>query len=136
MKRFILLIFFITITSCSNNSKEIVAQMEGYWTIENVTLPDGSERDFPFTNHMDHFEIEGSNGVKNRVSPAYDGSYINYGSPVPFSWETVDGKLVLTFKDGENRYQQIVKKCDGSSLILLHDNGTEYVYKVHKDAQE
>ncbi|MGJ8684182.1 MAG: lipocalin family protein [Nonlabens sp.] len=136
MRKLILLIAFITITSCSNNATEMVNSMEGYWNIETVTLPDGTEREFPFSNHMDHFEIEGSMGVKNRVSPTYDGQFVNYGSPVPFTWETVDGKVVLTFKDGEGRHQQTLKKCNESTLVLLHENGTEYIYKAHENAQE
>jgi len=136
MKKLILLIAVISITACSNGTKDMVNAMKGYWNIETVTLPDGSEREFPFSNHMDHFEIEGNNGVKNRVSPTYDGGYINYGSPVLFTWETVDGKAVLTFKDGDGRYQQTLKVCDGKTLILLHENGTEYIYKAHDNAQE
>ncbi|GAK75841.1 hypothetical protein JCM19296_1433 [Nonlabens ulvanivorans] len=136
MRNLILLLILISVTACSNNSKEMVNAMEGYWNIEMVTLPDGSEREFPFSNHMDHFEIEGYNGVKNRVSPTYDGGFINYGSPVAFTWEVVDQDVVLTFKDGDSRYQQTLKKCNGSTLILLHDNGTEYIYKAHENAQE
>lgn len=133
------LFFILSITllaSCGNNATEMANAMEGYWNIETVTLSDGTEREFPFSNHMDHFEIEGSNGVKNRVSPTYDGSFINYGSPVQFTWETVDGKVVLTFKDGAERYQQTLKKCDATTLVLLHENGTEYRYKAYENAQE
>lgn len=136
MRKAILILSIISLVSCSNNSTEMVKAMEGYWNIETVTLPDGTEREFPFSNHMDHFEIEGNNGVKNRVSPTYDGGFINYGSPVYFTWEAVAGKVVLTFKDGEERYQQTLKNSDATTLVLLHENGTEYIYKAHENAQE
>lgn len=136
MRNYFLILSILFLTSCSNNASKMVSAMEGYWNIDTVILADGTEREFPFSNHMDHFEIEGNNGVKNRVSPTFDGNFVNYGSPVPFTWESVDGKVVLTFKDGEERYQQILETCNDSKLVLLHENGTEYTYKAFENAQE
>jgi hypothetical protein len=130
MKKIFLLLCTIVFVSCSNNQAKIKA-VEGYWNINQVTLPDGSDREFPFSNHMDHFEIEGSKGVKNRVSPTYDGGFISYGSPVYFKWEEIDGEIKLSFNDGDQAYQQIVKKATDETLVLLHENGTTYKYLKH-----
>ncbi len=128
MKQFIAVITLILIVSCGSTINEQLIHIEGYWNIENATLPDGSEREFPFSNHMDHFEIEGTQGIKYRVSPTYDGGFVNYGSPVNFTCEEIDGELVLLFKDGNEAYQQTVVTAKKDELVLQHENGTIYTY--------
>ncbi len=129
--RFLVLLLTLTLYSCGKTPSEQIQQLEGYWNIDKVVLPDGKEKEFPFSNHMDFFEIEGNNGKKYRVSPRYDGTMVEYGSPVPFKWEEKDGALTLTYKDGEQSYQQTVTKCNAERLILLHENGTEYYYEAY-----
>lgn len=137
MIRFLSLLTILLLTSCSNNVDEQLKNIEGYWNIETAILPDGSEREFPFSNHMDHFEIEGKQGIKYRVSPTYDGGFVNYGSPVYFTCETVDGELLLQFKDGVESYTQTVEKATTNKLVLKHQNGTIYRYSSYtlNDAQ-
>ncbi|WP_124979736.1 lipocalin-like domain-containing protein [Nonlabens xiamenensis] len=131
-----LILFAFLLTSCGSSTSESISLLEGYWSIEEVILADGSEREFPFTNHLDHFEINGSKGVKSRVSPTYDGSMINYGSPVPFQWKEMGDSLLLIFKEGEQAYQQTIKKVDANTLVLLHENGTEYTYQKFEMDEE
>lgn len=135
MKKYIVLILAITLTACSSNEEKIKA-IEGYWNIDEVILPNGSEREFPFSNHMDHFEINGFKGVKNRVSPTYDGGFISYGNPIYFKWEEKDGDLLLTFQEGEASYIQTVETATKETLVLLHENGTRYTYKAFTPNEE
>lgn len=130
MKNYIYLLLAIIIISCGSNEEKIKA-IEGYWNIDEVILPDGSEREFPFSNHMDHFEIDGYQGVKDRVSPTYDGSFISYGNPISFQWEEIDGDLYLIFLEGENAYTQTVETATEETLVLVHENGTRYTYKSY-----
>jgi hypothetical protein len=136
MTRFILLFLILGISACSNSVEDQVAQLEGYWNIEKVVLSDGSEKEFPFSNHMDFFVIEGSNGMKHRVSPKYDGTMVDYGSPVPFKWDDQDGELVLTFNEGDESYQQTVVTSTSKELVLLHENGTKYYYQVYNNDEK
>ncbi len=126
--------FFI---SCENDPLEKIKLLEGYWNIETVEMPDGSEKAFPFSNHMDYFEIKENTGMKYRVSPRYDGTFVNYGSPVPFKWKEKDGELLLKFADSSSAYQQILKSVSKKELILLHENGTLYTYTSYNpDAKQ
>ena len=135
MKKIIYLILVSVVISCTSNEDKIKA-VEGYWNIEQVLMPDGNEREFPFSNHMDHFEIDGYKGVNNRVSPTYDGGFISYGNPIYFEWEEKDGDIWLTFQEGEASYKQTVKKATKETLVLLHENGTRYTYKSYTPNEE
>lgn len=136
MKQLLTLFTVVLFTSCGSNISDQLIHIEGYWNIENVTLPDGSEREFPFSNHMDHFEIEGKLGIKYRVSPTYDGGFVNYGSPVNFTCEELDGELQLLFKDGEQSYTQTLVKATETELVLQHENGTIYTYSSYDPNDE
>ncbi|MGB5982373.1 MAG: lipocalin family protein [Nonlabens sp.] len=141
MKNTIQLLMYILIgalmlTSCEKDPNKQIAQLEGYWNIEEVKLPDGNTKEFPFSNHMDYFEINGNKGMKHRVSPRYDGTFVNYGSPVPFKWEAIDGTLTLNFAEGDNAYQQTLESVTEEELVLLHENGTTYTYTSYKTDEE
>lgn len=125
------LVFTLILTSCNQNPEDQIAQLEGYWNIEEVRLPDGNTKEFPFSNHMDYFVINGNKGMKHRVSPRYDGTFVDYGSPIPFKWEESDGMLTLHFADGDNAYQQTLESVSKEELVLLHENGTKYTYTAY-----
>lgn len=135
MKKGIVILMLFILGGCSQPTDEKLKNVSGYWNIDTVKMADGSDREFPFTNHMDHFTIDGKKGVKNRVSPTYDGKFINYGSPVSFKWESRDDKLFLLFNDGEEKYEQQVIEATDTTMELLHDNGTRYFYKRHKNEE-
>lgn len=134
--RLLLMFLILGIYSCSNSVSDQVAQLQGYWNIDKVLMADGTEKAFPFSNHMDFFVIEGNKGMKHRVSPKYDGTMVDYGSPVPFKWEDQNGTLVLLFNEGERSYSQKVTKCTADQLVLLHDNGTQYFYEAYTENEK
>jgi hypothetical protein len=129
MKKLLTIFVAILVSSCATPVDDMAQAINGYWNIDKVELSDGSDREFPFSNHMDHFSISKTRGVKNRVSPTYDGKFINYNSPVPFKWEKRDGKLFLLFNDGTEKYEQQVVDANEETMELLHENGTRYLYK-------
>ncbi len=133
MKVFILIGLLGALASCSrNNSSEKIEALNGYWNIDTVEKPDGSEKEFPFSNHMDFFETNGNKGTKSRVSPTYDGSFIVYGDPVVFTWEEKEEELLLHFEEGDAAYTQIVQKATTQELELVHEDGTIYNYKSYQ----
>ena len=136
MKKSAFILLLLAITSCTTSTSETLQSINGYWNIDTVELEDGSDREFPFSNHMDHFAINETSGVKNRVSPTYDGKFINYGSPVPFKWADRDGKLFLMFNDGESKYEQEVVEANAETMTLLHENGTTYIYKRYSNEEQ
>ncbi len=136
MKKTIFILLLLAITSCTTSTNETLQSINGYWNIDTVEMEDGSDREFPFSNHMDHFAISETSGVKNRVSPTYDGKFINYGSPVPFKWKDRDGKLFLMFNDGESKYEQEVVEANAETMTLLHENGTRYLYKRYSNEEQ
>lgn len=125
------------IVGCTNNgSSEKISNLNGYWTIDTVEKPNGEEKEFPFTNHMDYFEVNGKTGSKSRVSPTYEGGFISYGDAVKFVWEENENQVVLNFESGEKAYSQILRKATEEELELVHEDGTIYRYKAYTPNEE
>jgi hypothetical protein len=134
MRKLLFLTLLIFTVGCSPSVD--TALLSGYWNIEKVVLPDGSEKEFPFSNHMDHFEVCNYQGIKYRVSPTYDGGFVNYGSPVNFTIRERNDEIHLHFRSGEESYQQKLVLCTSERLVLLHENGTTYHYSSFKTNHE
>jgi len=132
MKYAWILLLALTLGSCTNQSNQAMLEhLEGYWVIDIVEKPDGTLKEFPFTNHMDYFEVLENSGTKSRVSPTYDGTFISYGDAVKFVWVEQEHQILLNFADGERSYSQILKKATEDELELIHEDGTIYRYKSH-----
>ncbi len=137
MKKILSLCTLFVLTSCTHQkAEEKIAFLNGYWNIDLVEKPDGTVKEFPFTNHMDFFETNGIKGTKSRVSPTYDGGFIVYGDPVVFTWESTDDQVFLKFEDGDGAYTQNLRKATETELELVHDDGTIYYYKSYQSDEE
>jgi len=133
---FFVVVAFLIIGCSNNGSSEMIENLNGYWTIDTVEKPDGSEKEFPFTNHMDYFDINGKTGTKSRVSPTYDGTFISYGDAVRFVWQEKENQVLLNFESGEKAYSQILRKATENELELVHEDGTIYYYKAYEPDEE
>ncbi|WP_194852127.1 lipocalin-like domain-containing protein [Nonlabens antarcticus] len=133
MKYLWIIIIALITTSCSDQSTDVkLENLKGYWNIERVEKPDGEEKIFPFTNHMDFFEVNENGGTKSRVSPTFDGRFVSYGETVRFVWEMRENQLILIFEEGDKSYTQILKEATKEELILVHENGTVYYYQPYE----
>jgi hypothetical protein len=136
MRRLLILIFVI-LASCSQNPEEQIQNLEGYWSIEKVEFPNGTEKKYPYTVTLDHFALNDSIGMKNRVTPRYDNVMVTADTPIDFTWTVKTGDLILNFQDGDQAYSQKVKTCTEDQLVLVHENNTTYHYKRYQaDAQQ
>ena len=127
-----LFLFLLLLNACSNdNSQEKIKNLSGYWNIDTVLKPDGTEKEFPFTNHLDFFDVVGNRGTKSRVSPTYDGTFISYGDPITFEWVDKENQVLLNFRSGDKAYTQILKTATLDEMELVHEDGTIYRYKAY-----
>lgn len=134
MKNLGICIVLLVLIGCTNNgTDEKLNFLQGYWNIDKVEKPDGTEQEFPFTNHMDFFDIDGSMGTKSRVSPTFDGKFVSYGETIRFTWEERENQLLLLFGKGESAYEMILKEATEEELVLVHENGTIYHYLPYQE---
>ncbi|MGB3590551.1 MAG: hypothetical protein WBA16_02610 [Nonlabens sp.] len=135
MKTYRLLLFSLLLVGCAQDPDQVLANLEGYWSIEKVVLEDGTDREYPFTSSLDHFTLTNNSGTKNRVVPRYDNVMVSTETPIPFKIKQSDSATLLVFEEGAAQYTQTLVKCSEEQLILEHENGMKYYYKPYDAPQ-
>ena len=75
--RVLLLLFsYVMLFSCKTDPKVMLPHINGYWEIKEVTLQDGSKKEYTFSNTIDYLEISDSlKGFRKKLKPNLLGTY-------------------------------------------------------------
>ena len=97
MKRILLLIVLVSVLSCKQKITEAdISNLNGYWEIEKVELPDGDKKEYKVNETIDFFKIEANKGFRKKVMPQLDGTYLT---------NDVQEAVVVVVKDGDASLQ-------------------------------
>lgn len=124
-----LFLFLITV-SCGKQDPLIQkTKLGGYWEIESVKLPDGSKKDFSFNTVVDFITVSGEKGIRKKVSPQLDGSFLSNGNAEMFSAKIEDDKLILYYETPYDHWKETVLKATDSVLKIINRDTKIYTYK-------
>ena len=77
MKRILLLIVLLSVLSCKQKITEAdISNLNGYWELEKVELPDGDKKEYKVNETIDFFKIKDEKGFRKKVMPQLDGTYL------------------------------------------------------------
>lgn len=129
-KATILILFTILLFSCK---KQDVAggytNLNGYWEIEKVIMPDGSEKDYSVNPTIDFFEIKDSVGIRKKVMPQMDGSYRVNDLSEKLSVVQKNGKTVMSYSTEFAKWQEELVTLNEDELVVKNQHNIEYHYK-------
>ncbi|CCB69440.1 hypothetical protein B0A58_01170 [Flavobacterium branchiophilum NBRC 15030 = ATCC 35035] len=114
--------------SCTPSKPIEEAKINGYWEIQNVVLPDGSEKGYKVNESIDYFEIKNHKGFRKKVHPQLDGSYL-----VSDDFEDVkviqqSGKSYLVYPKTKDTVKEEILQASEHFLVLKDAKGFEYQY--------
>lgn len=134
MKKFYVLILIIPLLlSCSGlDPNEKKARLGGYWVIEKVEMPDGTEKLFQLSNTIDFIEVSGDSGVRKKVQPKVDGSFLVNDSAESFDLKIENDSLHMYYKTAYDSWKETVLKARDSVLVVLNQDGKVYTYGKFK----
>ena len=131
MKNFTLVAFTsLVMFSCNSKvSEDDIANINGYWEIESVIMPDGSEKDYTVNPTIDYFEIKGKTGLRKKVMPQFDGTYkVNDGSE-NITITQKDDKTYIDYVTTYAKWQEELITLSDDELVVKNQHGIEYHYK-------
>lgn len=134
MKKVICLIlvtlFFV---SCKQqiDEKELV-KINGYWEIEKAELPDGSKKEYKVNTTIDFFEIKGNKGLRKKVMPQLDGTYLMNNLSENISVTNKQGDVVLYYSTPYAKWKEEIISLSDEKLVIKNDQDIEYHYKKPK----
>ena len=132
MKFIVSTILLITLlVSCeSRDFQKEIEHLSGYWQIESVSFPDGSEKEFSMSTTVDFIEVEeNKKGFRKKVNPKLDGSFVTSDSEEFFTIETSEKKLLLHYKTEFDTWTETVITSEENKLVIKNKDDKVYHYK-------
>ena len=122
------LVFFI---SCQEKQPETfdLKLLNGYWEIEQVTLADGSKKEYKMNETIDFFEIKNDSGFRKKVAPQFDGTYLVNDSDEKLKIEKKEDGTYISYKTAYASWTEKITTLTNTQLILENKQNIKYQYK-------
>ena len=133
MKKLLIFLLLTTLLSCNKqNPAEQINQLAGYWEITQVEFPDGNIKEFGISRTIDYISINKNGGVRLKVDPKLDGSFVTSGKAEEFELIIEDNKLRMYYQTPYDSWVETVISTKDSLLVVKNQDNKIYTYKVFK----
>jgi hypothetical protein len=105
------------------------SKLNGYWEIEKVLMPDGSEKDYSVNPTVDYFELKGNKGFRKKAMPQFDGTYRANDFSEDFTIEKKGEKTVLKYTTEYAKWEEELLTADDKELVTKNQHNIQYHYK-------
>lgn len=130
MRKIFLLVVLTSILSCKQNIKEAdISNLNGYWEIERVELPDGDKKEYKVNETIDFFKIEANKGFRKKVMPQLDGTYLTNDLQENVSVVMENGEVILQYKTNYASWKEEIIELTKDKLVVKNGQEMEYHYK-------
>ena len=130
MKRILLLIVLVSVLSCKQKITEAdLSNLNGYWEIEKVELPDGDKKEYKVNETIDFFKIEANKGFRKKVMPQLDGTYLTNDVQEAVVVVVKDGDASLQYKTTYASWNEEIIELTKDKLVVKNQQEIEYYYK-------
>lgn len=130
MKKIVLFLVFSLLVSCKQSITEADLQnLNGYWEIEKVMLPDGEKKEYKINETVDFFKVEDKNGFRKKVMPQVDGTYLTNDSEEDITIFVKGGDATIRYKTNYANWDESIIKLTAEKLVLKNKQELEYHYK-------
>ena len=130
MKRILLLIVLFSVFSCKQKITDTdISNLNGYWEIEKVELPDGDKKEYKVNETIDFFKIEANKGFRKKVMPQLDGTYLTNDIQEDVTVVLKDGDASLQYKTTYASWNEEIIELTKDKLVVKNEQEIEYYYK-------
>lgn len=133
MKRFIFVVAFIVLVSCSKNPKDFLTHINGYWEIDQVIFINGDVKTYKYNESIDYISINDSlKGFRKKLKPGFNSKYITSKDAEGITAKIENDSLNLYYKTSSASWKETVLDVNKNQLKIVNDTETIYVYKRHE----
>ena len=130
MKKIILFLVFGLFLSCKQSISETDLQnLNGYWEIEKVELPDGDKKEYKVNETIDFFKINDKKGFRSKVMPQIDGTYLTNDLKEDVIIVLKDGDATIQYKTTYASWNEEIIELTKDKLVIKNQQDFEYHYK-------
>ncbi|WP_435622876.1 lipocalin family protein [Flagellimonas sp.] len=130
MKRYLFILSFFLFFSCADKkvSKEDLHHLNGYWEIQKVEFPNGQVKEYKANTMVDYIQFENGKGMRKKVQPRLDGTFITSEDEEPFELILVNQEYSIHYKNTLSEWQEKLKVLDSLSFVTQNEEGIRYFY--------
>lgn len=132
MKKAVILFVLAALSVACNKKFEgnDYSGLNGYWEIQKVVMPDGTEKDYTMNATIDFFEVKGNKGFRKKTMPQFDGTYRANDVSEDFSIaKQPDDKTVLSYSTPYAKWDEELLVLTKDELVVKNQHNIEYHYK-------
>ncbi|MFD2565544.1 lipocalin family protein [Aquimarina rubra] len=132
MSKHVIHIVVFLLVSCSKpNPEEFIKHIDGYWEIEKVITADGIEKQYNFNQSIDFFEVNEMKGIRKKVQPQLNGSFITTKDQEIFTLAIENDSLRMFYKTPLATWKETLISAKENQLIIRNEVGNLYFYKPY-----
>ena len=130
MKKILFLIVLGSVLSCKQKITDAdISNLNGYWEIEKVELPDGDKKEYKVNETIDFFKIDGNKGFRKKVMPQLDGTYLTDDIQEDIVIAVKDGDATIQYKTTYASWKEEIIELTKDKLVVKNEQDLEYHYK-------
>ncbi|MTE27684.1 lipocalin family protein [Winogradskyella ouciana] len=129
MKKLIWLLSLVLL-GCSENPETYIQHLEGYWEIEEVTLADGTKRQYTFNETIDYISLNDSlSGFRKKLKPGINDTYYTSDDAESLKIKIENGDLNLYYSTPYTEWTETVLEASPERLKIKNADNNVYLYK-------
>ena len=130
MKKILFLIVLGSVLSCKQKITDAdISNLNVYWEIEKVELPDGDKKEYKVNETIDFFKIDGNKGFRKKVMPQLDGTYLTNDIQEDIVIAVKDGDATIQYKTTYASWKEEIIELTKDKLVVKNEQDLEYHYK-------
>lgn len=128
--RKLLFITLLLMVSCSNNPEHYLEYLNGYWEIEEVTLSNGTKKQYQFNETIDYINVNDSlQGFRKKLKPGINDTYFTSDNAEKIIAKLENDNLVLYYSTPYSQWKETVLEASETHLKVRNENKDVYLYK-------
>lgn len=120
---------FLLISCTTSVNQSSLKNLNGYWEVEKVVFPDGSEKILPPSETHDYYEYKNQKGFRKKVTPLVTGNYLVNDLKDEFVVVKKEGGFSMNYKTFLSKWSEQIKSIDADHLVLESEEHYQYYYK-------
>jgi hypothetical protein len=106
-----------------------IARINGYWEIKKVVMPNGKEKEYGINTSYDFFDIKANKGLRKKVMPQLDGSFLENNSSEAISVSFDKNGAWLNYSTPFSKWREELYELSDSAMVVINEQKKEYHYK-------
>ena len=125
----ILLIAFLFVACQQKIKPGDISKINGYWEVEKVVFESEKDKEYGMNEVFDYFEIKNNIGIRKKVMPQLDGTFLVNDAFENVTVRFADEKVFLDYATPFMKWSEEVIVLSAEELVLLNKDKMEYHYK-------